>query len=417
MTRCSIIGLTAVFLIMQLGCVTVAVPPVPSQELRNSIGTVAIVPANVAPQSNFQINWRYREGGAGKQAALTAGAGAAATATAAVVAAPIALPVIILSGIIATGAMSAADAARTSNGIVALQTATDIESAIKKAVADMDMQNTLARHLETIIRSDPGIRLNRDSADTTIEVAINNIGFDGCIMHDWECRPPHIVNLFMHAHVRLVRVADGAVLFTKSFKYTSANHELTMWTTDNGRLLGEELDLGYRELAERIHDEVFLITAIALPFRGGMYEPQCWLQPLYPKSYAQVTTLQPTLHWTAFPRDIDRQELDPELLHKITDVTYDLRIWDQEAELQNKSFTEQWRNRVIYERAGLIEPQHLIETPLAASKTYYWSVRARFKMDGQPMALRWSRSSNECQSEDKMLFLYHTFSTPEPSAP
>lgn len=419
--------LTAVVLVLQSGCVTIAVPPVPSQAVRDSLGVVAIVPAQSPPDSNFVISWRYKDGATAKQAALTAGAGMAAMAPFAVV--PVAGPVVVFSGAIVTAVMTAFDAGRTSQGIVPANTAAEIESAINKAVVGLDVQNALAGQLATIIKSDPRTRLatvnvawpdkpdshpdyaqlRADGIDTVIEVAINEIGFDGCIMHDWECRPPHILHLFMNAQLRLVRVADGAVLFARPLVYKSGNRELASWITDGGRLLGEEFEQAYRELAERTYDELFLVTAIALPFRDGIYEPRCWLEPLHPKAFGRVDTLQPTLRWTAFPREIDRRELDPGVLGKIGDVTYDLRIWDEAAELRDQSFSDRWRNRMLYERTGLAEPQHKLEVSLAPERRYYWSFRARFVVDGRSMATRWARQSH-CLS-DEVRSGYYEFDT------
>lgn len=364
------------------------------------------------------------------QAALTGAGGTAATVPFAAV--PVAGPVLVLSGAIATAIMTAFDAVRTSQGIVPANTAAEIESAIDKAVAGLDVQNALAGRLATIIKSDPRIRLAKISAawpdkpaarpdyaplrgdgiDAVIEVAIAEIGFDGCIKNNWECRPPHTLHLFMRGHARLVRVADSTALFEWPLDYKSGPHELTKWLADGGRLLAEEFEQAYRELAERIYDEAFLITPIELPVVSNLWEVRCWLEPLYPeRSFGyRVDTLRPTLRWTAFPREIDREKLDPAVLRKIGGVTYDLRIWDEDVDQRlDRSWNLQWRNRLFYERTGLAAPQHTLEVPLAPASRYYWSVRARFVVDGRPMATRWMRMSG-CFSDD--LFLgYYNFNT------
>jgi hypothetical protein len=422
--------LPAVALVLQSGCATTVVPSVPSQAVRDSFGVVAIVPAQYAPQSKFAINWRHKEGATGKQAALMASGGTATSLAFAPV--PGAGPVLALSGVIATAFMTAIDAVRTSRGIVPANTAAEIESAINKAVAALDVQNALAARLATILKSDPQIRLATVGAagpeepvmrpayaqlrgagiDTVIEVATTEIGFDGCIMNNWECRTPHTLHLFMHAQTRLVRVADGATLFEWPLDYKSGPHELSKWLADGGRVLGEEIELAYRELAERIYDQAFLITPIALPFT----QAHCWLEPLYPEfewfvGY-RVDALRPTLRWTAFPREIDREKLDPSVQRNIGGVTYDLRIWDEDVDQRlDRPWNLQWRNRLFYERAGLAAPQHALEVPLAPASRYYWSVRARFVVDGRPMATRWMRRSG-CFSDE--LFLgYFEFYTPK----
>jgi hypothetical protein len=97
---------------LQVSCVTVGVPPVPSQAVRDHLGSVAVVPAQYAPQTEFLISWRHKEGATGKQAALTAAGATAATAA-------------------------------------------EIESAISTAVAGLDVQSALAGRLAKLVAADP----------------------------------------------------------------------------------------------------------------------------------------------------------------------------------------------------------------------------------------------------------------------
>ena len=435
--RLTLICLTAVILALQYGCATTVVRSVPSKAVRDSFGVIAIVPAEYAPQSKFAISWRHREGATAKQAAREAGGWTATTAVMAATAAPIAVPLAVLGGVAAmvTGTVQAA--METPKGIVPKETAEKIEAAISGAISGQDVQRALAGQLATMLKSDPRVRLATVSAagpdqptarpdytqlrnagiDTVIEIAINEIGFDGCIANNRECQPPHTLHLFLHGQARMVRVADGASLYEWPLDYNSGPHELTRWLADDGRLLGEELNLAYRELAERIYDEAYLITPIALPFVQNAWRDRCWLEPLYPEHELfhgdRVETLRPALRWTSFPREIDRQQLDPAVLQKISDVTYDLRIWDEDVDQNSRDrfITEQWRNRLIYERIGLAAPQHTLEVPLTPASRYYWSVRARFVVDGRPMVTRWMRRS-KCFSYDLSLG-YYEFKTPK----
>ncbi len=426
--RCALPWLMASLLVLQCGCANTVALPVPSQSERDKFGELAIVPVRYIPQSNFLINWRHKSGASVKQAALTAGGGTATTTFVAAAASPIAAPVIILTGIIGSGAMAVVDAERTSKGTVSATTALDIESAISKAVTGLDVQKTFAEHLSSMLNKDTRRRfiivdqagpdkpeehpdyaqLRDDGIDTVIEVAIKEIGLDGCIMNNWECRPPHTLHFFMNAHARLVRVAEGTTPFEWQLDYKSGPHELTKWLADGGRVLGEEIEQAYRDLAERIYDEAFLITPIALPIVSNIWEERCWIEPLSP---SRTNTLQPTLYWTRFPSEIIQQKLVPEVLQKISNVTYDLRIWDEDVDQRNRPWHLQWRNRLIYERTSLAAPQHALEIALSPASRYYWSVRARFVVDGQIMVTRWMRQSG-CYSSD-MLLGYYVFNTPE----
>lgn len=327
------------------------------------------------------------------------------------------------------GAMTVRDAIVTSKSIIPDETAENIESAIDKAVAEFDIQNAIAGQLETILKSDPRVRLatvdasgpdkpaarpdyaqlRDEGIDTVIEIGINEIGLDGCITHNWECRPPHTLYLFMRGQARMVQVVDGATLFEWPLEYKSGAHDLSKWQTDGGRILGEELEQAYRELAERVYDEAFLITPIALPFVSNIWEEKCWVEPL---SVSGTDTLQPTLRWTPFPSEIVRQELDPAVLRKIGNVTYDLRVWDEDIDQGNDAWYQRWRNRLIYERTGLAAPQHTLEVPLAPASRYYWSVRARFVVDGRSMATRWMRQ-HKCFSYEVSYGGDYGFDTPK----
>jgi hypothetical protein len=430
--RCAVFCLVSGALVLHVGCATVHVPPAPSQATRDSLGAVAVVPAQFVPQTDFRISWRHKEGATGKQAALTAAASTAAT-----VAASTAWlgPIGVFTGAIAGTSMVVRDAIGTARGIVPAATATEIESAIRRAMTALDAQDALARQLSKLLEAEVRVRLVAASGagpevpdalpdyaqlrgagiDTVIETAITDIGFDGCITHDWECKPPLVVHLFMRGRVRAVRVADGAVLYERPLEYLSGNHEPTYWLAESGRLLGEEFERAYRVLAERVYDELFLITPIELPYIANAWEIRCWLEPIHPAYRlfhgSRVDTLQPTLRWTAFPREIDRRELDPETLQKIGGVTYDVRIWDEAVEVRSSPLDERWRDRMVYERTGLSTPEHTLEVPLLPDSRYYWSVRARFVVDGRSMATRWGRS-NLCFS-DLPYPGYFAFDTPK----
>jgi hypothetical protein len=293
-----LLGLVAGALGVQISCVTGDVSPAtPSTEVRDPLGSIAIVPAQYTPQTGFLISWRHKEGATGKQAAVTA-----AGATAAMAAASTAWlgPFAVLTGVLAGGAMVVREAVGTEQGIVPATTATELESAISAAVAGLDVQRALATQLAKMVEAEPTLRLavvsvvgpaERDArpdyaqlraagVDTVVEAAINEIGFEGCISYNRECHPPHVLYLFMRAQLRTVRVADGAVLVERRFGYRSGHHELAYWLAEGGGQLGEEFEQAYRTLAESVYDEVFLITPIDLPNSRGAY---CWLQPLYPK--------------------------------------------------------------------------------------------------------------------------------------
>ena len=105
-------------------------------------------------------------------------------------------------------------------------------------------------------------------------------------------------------------------------------------------------------------------------------------------SVAEVDSLRPTIRWEPFP---GRHEIplvggrpyvdvDPA---RIDDVTYDLRIWRARNDHPQA---------LVYERRGLADAVHPLDLDLDAATTYFWSVRARFRVDGLTRLTDWSLS-------------------------
>ena len=150
-------ALPVVVLALQSGCVTVA-PPAPSPAVRDSLGVVAIVPAQYVPDSNFITFARGEGAGAAKGAAIEGGTTAAIFAIGAAAAGP-AMPFIVLAGVLETAAMAAVGAVAGAQQAVPAETAKEVESVINAAVAGLDAQNALAVRLATIVKAEPWIQL------------------------------------------------------------------------------------------------------------------------------------------------------------------------------------------------------------------------------------------------------------------
>lgn len=106
-----------------------------------------------------------------------------------------------------------------------------------------------------------------------------------------------------------------------------------------------------------------------------------------------VDSLQPTLRWEPFPGEHQTYEgsrptpfvtVDP---GSVRDVKYDLRIWTIRGRIPVE---------IAYESDGLTEPFHKLERALKPDTEYYWSVRARFSLDGKPRVSEWSLSQIPC---------------------
>ena len=140
-----------------------------------------------------------------------------------------------------------------------------------------------------------------------------------------------------------------------------------------------------------------MILLIDLPL-GSRWESTRALQPKYHElsynfggglEYLEVVSRQPELQWEAFPRAEDREADDRGVLSRITDITYDLKIWRAD---ENDLLV-----KLVYTRKGLPAPSHKIETPLWSWTTYFWNVRLRFKMDGYTRVSHWALSDGKFQ--------------------
>ena len=118
---------------------------------------------------------------------------------------------------------------------------------------------------------------------------------------------------------------------------------------------------------------------------GGCSVAVSGLRPEYPAvrnwtAFVEVDSLQPTLRWEAYPRPQDRGEDKEGVLERIRNVTYDVKIWRAENATPGE---------VVYVRQGLPEPWHKLERPLEPATKYFWTVRARFELDGHPRVIEW----------------------------
>jgi hypothetical protein len=133
---------------------------------------------------------------------------------------------------------------------------------------------------------------------------------------------------------------------------------------------------------------------VAIVFLTSCSAPTFGLKPIYPKNLCNqptpdceilvtiVDSLQPVLRWEAFPPEGIIS--DAKQISRISNITYDLNIWISEND---------YPSSLIYSRRGLPEPRHEIEEPLLPCTEYFWTVRARFLIDGKERVSEWGISA------------------------
>ncbi|CAG9185885.1 hypothetical protein LMG23994_05954 [Cupriavidus pinatubonensis] len=209
---------------------------------------------------------------------------------------------------------------------------------------------------------------------SVLEIRVTKVGFAA---GNHPGADPEIA-LRLVAEARLIDVKTGRPLWLHGLGYMSPPHKTSIWGRDSAALVRQELDYASNVLAERIVESALLGSDFSLLATGLV----CGLEPSHPGpsrldvDVSAVESLTPRLEWK--PPPPPGQPADWE---RAQDIRYDLRIWH----VATNSPPE-----LIYERMGLTEPKHQLEQPLAPQTEYFWSVRARFTLDGQARTTRWN---------------------------
>jgi len=217
-----------------------------------------------------------------------------------------------------------------------------------------------------------------------IEVKVKEVGFVGS-------GADPVMALFMTAEARLVDTATGQAAGLRGLVYLSPQHGIRVWTQDGAELARGAILRGTTTLAERIVDDlVFRAVGDTAPSDPDF--EICGLEPRRPKPEwggfllfgsrqlveSTVESVTPLLEWEE--GILEHWGLDGGAGER----TYDLRIW---------SVVDGMPGELVYERVGLEQPRHRVETLLKAGSTYFWSVRLRYLKDGRTRVTRWSASN------------------------
>ena len=237
--------------------------------------------------------------------------------------------------------------------------------------------------------------------------------------------------LEVEARARLISTQTGTVLSDGYYKFLSEPRRLEEWIANGATPLTETIQRGLQRLAEDIVDENFLLfypnepkqeisqqadkasdeiddETVELQYEEDDFVPHYVLSPIYPVldmcffceghpsraignlEFVAVDSIQPTLQWESFPRVYDVINIDG-LSQQITDVRYELRIYNAGKPVH--SFYGGLigvPTQLIYDVRDIYSPYHKIGSGLDACKRYFWTVRARFKLDGRSRVTEWA---------------------------
>jgi hypothetical protein len=442
------VSLSLVAVLLSFGCMAESArsfrAPI-DESVRTSVRSVTVVPADFQPETNVVAFAKGRGEGAGKGAATGAVDGAAYFSAVALSGGPFGAMLMPLMA--AFGAATGAVAGGVIGGVQAMSAddARRAEGSVDDAVKDLNIQGRFAGSLAAALPRVAAVRttVTRDVGPSTrderpeyralagpdaglvIETSIRDLGFaSGKKILDPK------ISFFMTAFVRVVEPQGGKELYGRTMVFRGPPRTVEQWAQDDAYSLKREFDRAYTALAESITDELFLVHEFRLdPISPA--DTQCMLRPyasvttvlsiepvdpLLPRMgagqarlrFASVASLQPVLQWESFPRDKDREYDGTGILSRLSKVTYDVRLWKGHDDHPDE---------LIYERSGLVLPEqvrkvrdepvmqgleppvrqeryveHCIETVLEPGAEYYWTVRARFKLDGRTRVTRWSFS-------------------------
>jgi len=405
-SSCIRVSLSVSLLLTPLGCATTEIrsfsSPIP-EEARKSSHSVAVIPVGFTPSTNLLTFAKGKDTGAAKGAAAGALYFTAEFGARGASAGPIGLlllPVFASIGAITGGIEGAIKA-------IPAEEAARIEASVSSVLQELDMQNTMAENmvsrgteltsyrfvpLKGLGPSTPDAKpdftsIKGEGNDLALEVGVLEIGFHGGSGSD------PLLSFYMNARIRAFRVNDGEELHADIFRYASRARKFSEWAENGALRLEEVLENGYAEIAEAAIEKMFLLYEAKIDsiWSGAMH---CMLEPLDPPQeslgffshqlkFPVIGTLQPTLKWESFPRDEDREADSTGILDRVSDITYELKVWKGRDGVPEE---------LLYSRPGLPLPEHTIETPLQPEIEYFWVVRARFKLDGQDRLTKWAYS-------------------------
>ncbi len=394
----------ALLLALQAACTSVE-PRAPRPELQATLGQVAVV----AAPASAEIHLRGFPGGPASGAAAGAAGGfagclagmAKGSCTGAVCGAVAVLAVGVCGVVAAVGAVAGAAAAPAARDVEKAR-----ETLLSSLSADTVQTSLRDEVLGAAATRGPALRgpppapapgaagkadyraLRAEGIDTVLEVSLTEVALEGY--------PPEGLGLRMEARARLVRTSDEGEAFSAAFTHLGPRMALSDWWADDGRALLRALADGYAALGSQIDENVFVLFPFPdrQPHGAGFLSAAFGLAPVEPPTrgqlvgaplvgdafeWAKAAGSPPTLRWEAFPRESDRQA-DPESVGRVRRVRYDLRVW-REANLAPAE--------LVYRREGLPEAEHRLETRLAPGTRHFWTVRARFELDGRERVSEW----------------------------
>jgi len=412
------------------GCASLSHVPQSQQKAeRTSAFPLGIISASYAPEFHMDETLRDRWHGVKEHTAISTvtlaplmGECLTTVAVSAWVASPVfCLPILVafIPGLDYLGDSEVvAKMANVEKDIVEQISGSDTQSALSGAVAGY--LESIGNGADLVVLSDiPGPKTIEESPNyspvqlqgyaSVLELGMQKFEFAGT------GKEGSLPCMFMSARARLIDAASGQMVDELNYRNRVACYSAEEWLAEDGRRLTDAILNGYRFLVENIVDEVLLIYHPAQRTdKPGLTEPRgpvptFVLAPVNPPApemgikwgnvfsfskkrggaqgfggmqFRDVASLTPTFAWEKFPRDFD-SAIDNG--GGYSDVRYDLRIYSGSV---SGLGTISPRN-LVQEINGLTDPAYRLEQPLEPCAWYFWTVRARFLLNGAVRSTEW----------------------------
>ncbi len=208
------------------------------------------------------------------------------------------------------------------------------------------------------------------------------------------------LTLVLSAHLGLRRAGSEEELYATDLKMREGAAGFREWVADDASLFRKALDEVLNTFAEKAVMDVFLRYSTHLPEKPTKsLHLFLVIQPVSPEHAKQFNkifsskseSVRPTLRWQAFPTPADIAADPSGGLARATNVTYDLKIWRQGnfdfwGDNNSPYF---FPDRIIHDVEGKPGPYFVPPEPLEPFTSYFWTVRARFEIDGFPRLTDW----------------------------
>lgn len=224
--------------------------------------------------------------------------------------------------------------------------------------------------------------------NSVLEVTLNQVFLEPAVDRGGKLNLDPVLPLDMRVNVRLVKVSDNSLLFSDVLAYHGKRYQYTKWAANHGEQLVIGLNKGYESLGRDISERIFLLHPFA--DRVGKGESgNCGLGALGPKAN-MAEDLSPLLSWQSFPRESDISA-DTQNMKQVKNVRYELVVGSGDNGETPDMF---------YRVKDLSETSHKLPMKLSPNTRYFWSVRARFELNGRQRVTDWATA---CPFEEQLI--------------